>query len=84
MVETSDEDSRPERHGWRPRHPDPALVDPDAAGLRAHRHPPNRLHPFVFMQAGVWVDVWGNETDSGIYVRDHPGNVPFPSPDEQP
>lgn len=46
---------------WQPRHPDPALVDPDRPGLRAHRHPPNRLHGWVFGQHQVWVDFYGNE-----------------------
>jgi hypothetical protein len=45
---------------WRPR-PDPALLNPNAPGLRAHRHPPNRLHAWVFAQQTVWVDYWGNE-----------------------
>jgi hypothetical protein len=73
--ETPGDGSHADRHGWRPRHPDPALVDPDAPGLRAHRHPPNRLHAFVFAQQRdfVWVDYWGNEIEiesmSAEYVR---------------
>jgi hypothetical protein len=53
--------SRASHSEWHPRHPDPALLNPDAPGLRAHRHPPNRLHAWVFVQRTVWVDFWGNE-----------------------
>ena len=30
-------------------------------GVRARRHPPNRLHGWVFRQHQVWVDKHGNE-----------------------
>jgi len=56
-------DQQPE--GWRPRYPDPALVDPDRPGLRAHRYPPNQLHGWVFGQREVWVDFYGNEIEIG-------------------
>ena len=44
--------------GWQPRRPDPALTDPDRPGPRAHRHPQDQLHAWVFAQALVWVDSW--------------------------
>jgi hypothetical protein len=40
--------------------PDPAL-EPARPGLRAHRHPPNRLHLWALDQHQVWVDLYGNE-----------------------
>lgn len=49
---------------WRPSHPDPALADPPPPGLRSHRHPPNRLHAWVFRQHQVWVDAYGNEWET--------------------
>lgn len=58
MAESRSDASHSE---WHPRHPDPALLNPNAPGLRAHRHPPNRLHAWVFAQQTVWVDYWGNE-----------------------
>jgi hypothetical protein len=63
MADTPGENSAPEQQGWRPRYRDPALVDPDAPGLRAHRQPPNRLHAWVFTQQDLWVDYFGNEIE---------------------
>jgi hypothetical protein len=60
---------------WRPRHPDPALLNPNAPGLRAHRHPPNRLHTWVFAQQTVWVDYWGNELTLTQMAADYLVNV---------
>jgi hypothetical protein len=34
---------------WTPR-PDPALISPLRAGLHPHRHPPDLLHGWVFLQ----------------------------------
>lgn len=73
MAETPSDGSDLARDGWRRRYPDPALANPDMPGLRAHCHPPNRLHGWVFVQQTVWVDIWGNEiaigSMSGEYVR---------------
>lgn len=59
---------------WRPC-PDPALLNPNAPGLRAHRHPRNRLQPWVFAQQTVWVDYWGNEFALGSMANDYLRNV---------
>lgn len=59
---------------WRPR-PDPALTDPRQSGLRAHRHPPNRLHAWLFLQHQVWVDYWGNEHEIESMNRGYIANV---------
>jgi hypothetical protein len=59
---------------WRPC-PDPALLNPNAPGLRAHRHPPNRLHAWVFAQQALWVDYWGNELALGSMADDYIHNV---------
>lgn len=59
------------KRDWTPR-PDPALADPQRPGLRPHRHEPDRLHGWVFLQHHVWVDSWSNEheieTMAGDYV----------------
>jgi hypothetical protein len=72
--ETPGDGSPPEKHGWRPR-PDPALVNPDTPGLRAHRHPPNRLHAWVFTQQDLWVDYWGNELELKSMSAEYVQNV---------
>src|SRR5579872_1656485 len=59
---------------WEPR-PDPAVNDPDRPGLRPHRHPPKKLHPWVFLQAEVWVDYWGNEHEVALMADDYIANV---------
>lgn len=59
---------------WRPR-PDPALVDPGRSGMRPHVHKPNRLWPWVFAQAEVWVDYWGNEHEIAQMASDYIANV---------
>src|SRR5579862_9985258 len=46
--------------------PDPAIHDPNRPGLRPHRHPPNKLHAWVFLQDEVWVDYWGNEQEISL------------------
>ncbi len=55
--------------------PNPALTDPDRPGLRAHRHPPDRLHTWVFGQHQVWVDYWGNEHEIETISLDYAANV---------
>ena len=59
---------------WRPR-PDPALTDPDRPGLHLHRHHPDRLHGWVFLQHQVWVDYWGNEHEVELMAGDYVVNV---------
>jgi hypothetical protein len=59
---------------WQPR-PDPAVTDPNRPGLRAHRHPPNRMHAWVFQQQQVWVDYWGNEHEIESMDVDYVRNV---------
>ena len=70
-------DDQPETRGWRPRYPDPALVDPDRPGLRVHRHPQNQLQAWVFRQpvAEWWVDFWGNEHLIRTMSDEHVANV---------
>jgi hypothetical protein len=55
--------------------PDPAVADPRRPGLRAHQHPPNQLHPWVFMQHQVWVDYWGNEHEIESIDADYAANI---------
>jgi hypothetical protein len=59
---------------WTPR-PDPALRDPLPPGLRPHRHTPDRLHGWVFLQQQVWVDHWGNEHEIDSMPADYRANV---------
>lgn len=63
--------------GWHPRHPDPALADPRPPGLRPHRHPPNRLHAWVFGPRGaqVWVDGYGNQREIDVLPPDYASNI---------
>jgi len=46
---------------------------PDGPGVRRGRHPPDRLHSWVFLQRQVWVDYRGDEHEidsmSGEYAR---------------
>lgn len=69
----NDSTHAPER--WQPRYPDPALADPIRPGLRAHRHPPNRLHTWLFAQAKVWIDYWGNEIAVETIGADYRANI---------
>ena len=59
---------------WTP-HPDPALTDPARPGLRPHRHEPDHLYGWVFLQHQVWVDYWGNEHEIELMPRDYVENV---------
>lgn len=59
---------------WQPR-PDPAVHDPDRPGLRPHRHPPDALHSWVFVQDEVWIDYWGNEQEIALMAGDYVANV---------
>jgi hypothetical protein len=59
---------------WRPR-PDPALTDPQRPGLRLHRHEPDHLYGWVFLQHQVWVDYWGNEHEIELMAGDYVANV---------
>ena len=63
--------------------PDPA-EGPPRPGLRPHRHPPNRLHVWVFRQQQAWVDYYGNEHEIESMPLDHTRNVidgvPIPLP----
>ena len=59
---------------WKPR-PDPALTVPLQPGLRAHRHPPDHLRGWVFVQRHIWVDYWGNEHEIGSMPLDYIANV---------
>lgn len=70
LVLPVSEDSRT----WQPR-PDPAVHDPDRPGLRPHRHPPDELHSWVFVQDEVWVDYWGNEHEIALMAGDYVANV---------
>jgi hypothetical protein len=55
--------------------PDPALTDPGRPGLRPHRHTPDHLHGWVFLQHQVWVDYWGNEHEIELMAGDYVANV---------
>lgn len=55
--------------------PDPAIADADCLGLRAHRHPADRLHAWVYLQHQVWVDYWGNEHEIESMPLDYVENV---------
>ncbi len=55
--------------------PDPAIEDRQRPGLRPHRHPPNVLHAWVFLQHQVWVDYWGNEHEIESMPLDYVENV---------
>lgn len=59
---------------WRPR-PDPALTEPGRPGLRPHRHEPDHLYGWVFLQHQVWVDYWGNEHEIEQMEGDYVANV---------
>jgi hypothetical protein len=59
---------------WIPR-PDPALQAPLPRSIRPHRHHPNKLHGWVFLQNEVWVDYWGNEHEIDSMPRDYVANV---------
>jgi hypothetical protein len=59
---------------WTPR-PDPALTDPGRPGLRPHRHEPDHLYGWVFLQHQVWVDYWGNEHEIETMTDDYVANV---------
>lgn len=59
---------------WQPR-PDPALLAPHRPGMRAHRHPQNRLRPSVFLQHQIWIDYWGNEHEIESMPLDYIENV---------
>lgn len=59
---------------WTPR-PDPALTDPGRPGLRPHRHEPDHLYGWVFLQHQVWVDYWGNEHEIESMTSDYVANV---------
>ena len=59
---------------WTPR-PDPAVTDPKRPGLRPHRHEPDHLHGWVFLQHQVWVDYWGNEHEIVLMAPDYLANV---------
>jgi hypothetical protein len=61
-------------HNWQPR-PDPGLSGAPPLGLRPHRHPPNHLHGWVFVQRKVWVDYWGNEHEIESMPLDYVANV---------
>lgn len=62
------------KSAWTPR-PDPALTDPGRPGLRPHRHEPDHLHGWVFLQHQVWVDCWGNEHEIELMAGDYVANV---------
>jgi hypothetical protein len=59
---------------WTPR-PDPALTDPARPGLHPHRHEPDQLHGWVFLQHQLWVDYWGNEHEIEVMPGDYVANV---------
>jgi hypothetical protein len=59
---------------WTPR-PDPAVTHPGRPGLRPHRHTPDHLHGWVFLQHQVWVDYWGNEHEIELMAGDYVANV---------
>jgi len=59
---------------WQPR-PDPAIHDPYRLGLRPHRHPPDRMRAWVYLQHQVWVDYWGNEHEIESMQLDYIENV---------
>lgn len=59
---------------WSPR-PDPALQIPVPPGVRPHRHPPDQLHGWVFLQHQIWVDYWGNEHEIESMPLSYVANV---------
>lgn len=59
---------------WQPQ-PDPCPDGQDRPGIAAHRHPPDRLHYWVFLQDQVWVDYWGNEHQIDRMPRRYALNV---------
>lgn len=59
---------------WQPR-PDPAVHDSERPGLRPHRHPPGKLHPWVFLQDEIWVDYWGKEEVIALMAGAYVANV---------
>ena len=63
-----------EVRAWTPQ-PDPALRVPLPPGLRPHRHSPNQLPGWVFLQHQVWVDYWGNEHEIESMELDYVANV---------
>jgi hypothetical protein len=62
------------KRAWTPR-PDPALREPLPPGLRPHRHKPDHLYGWVFLQHQVWVDYWGNEHEIESMASDYVRNV---------
>lgn len=54
--------------------PDPAL-GPSRPGLRAHRHPENRMHLWTLDQHQVWVDFYGNEHEVESMPLEYVENV---------
>jgi hypothetical protein len=51
------------------------MTDPQRPGLHPHRHEPDHLYGWVFLQHQVWVDYWGHEHEIELMAGDYVANV---------